>query len=210
MSSVLEQEAPAGAVDPAAPHGRRKDGTPARKRGPKGPRAGLSGPAASRRRPAPKPKAPDFRPALTEIGNVLGAGVGLFLPADGAAIQMYAEPLADGVNEIALMYPQFAALLEKITPAGPALKIGVPLFGLTVQLMHNHGMIPTGQAVQLGAVPKETLEAELRRRGEEIARQAQEAAETASPPAPAQSPPPAPAETYSSYTVPDSAWSGVA
>lgn len=170
-------QAPPAAPGPResdAPYGRRVDGTPAKKRGPKGPRKAASGTPAPRKRTTPaKPKPPDYTPGLTEVITLIGAGVGL-LPgevwkADGAAVQMWAPGLAEGGNELAQLYPEVAALFDKIVMTGPALKIAKPLAGLGLQLATNHRLLPAPVAVNLGAVPREALLTELRRRGEEMA-----------------------------------------
>lgn len=163
-------EPPAG-MDAEAPYGRRADGTPKAKPGPK--KTAGSASAAPRKAPAPgprktprapaAPKAPDYRPAILGLLQVPTMALTMIgrqtknptLQADGYALAMHAPALAEALNETAKQQPQVGRALENILKAGPYGALIAAVVPLAMQLAANHKVIAPIPA--MGVHPLEDL-----------------------------------------------------
>ena len=154
--------------EPAAPPKRSK---PADGEAPKAPRGrppkSARAPQAVKKVPSPQDDA--ARKAgvqgLAQIGGLFCLMLDSRTPdsnvsfrADAITLANAAEPIADAVVEVAKNNAQFAAVLDKVTAAGPyTALIGVG-FQVGAQLARNHGL---KQAEMLGARAPEVLLAEV-------------------------------------------------
>lgn len=162
---------PEPAAGDPAPYGRRADGTPKAKPGPK--RAAGSAAPAPRRAPSPgprkaprmpaAPKQPDYRPAILGLLQVPMMALTMLgrqtknpaLQADGHALAMHAPGLAEALNETARQQPQVARALETVLKAGPYGAIIGAVVPLVMQLAANHKVISPIPA--MGVHPPEEL-----------------------------------------------------
>jgi hypothetical protein len=139
------------------PYGRRADGTPRSRPGPKGsgsstgPRiAAAPRPRKSTRPAAAKKNEPDYRPGILGLLQIPAMGLTMLgrqsknpaLQADGMTIAMHAPLLADALNETAKQQPVVARALESIMKAGPYGAIFAAVVPLAMQLAANHSLIP--------------------------------------------------------------------
>jgi hypothetical protein len=76
------------------------------------------------------------------------------LAADAVTLANYAKPLGDAVAETAAANPAFAAIVDKITAAGPYAALAGVVIGMGMQLARNHGV---KVAEMFGAVAPEKL-----------------------------------------------------
>lgn len=163
--------------DPAAPYGRKADGTPKAKPGrPKGTpdgnprtrttqrRAKVAAAPPRKSRPRPKQQqGPDYRAGIVGIAQLVAAPLmvaGLKNPAlraDAAAIVHHAVPIADAMQETAEQIPGFAAALDKLLSVGPYGALLAAAMPLAVQVAANHGFLPAQVAQAMGAQDPETL-----------------------------------------------------
>lgn len=172
---MAEDEVTEGVPDPA-PYGRKADGTPKRKPGPARGGGRPGGGAPGRPRPSTaRARATDYRPGILGMAQTVALPLSFAAPADAAAVMMHAQPIAEALNELAQERPEVAAMLEKILAVGPYGAVIAATVPLLVQLGHNHGIIPEPMAKQLGAVPKQKLLADLRKRAEQMAAQQHQA-----------------------------------
>lgn len=146
---------------PEFPYGRRADGSPRSRPGPKG-----TGSAAPRSVSAPRPRKttrppakknePDYRAGIMGLLQIPAMGLTMFgrqsknpaLQADGYALAMHAPGLAEALNETAKAQPAVARALESIMKAGPYGAIIGAMVPLVMQLAANHGMM--NPAPQMG------------------------------------------------------------
>jgi hypothetical protein len=165
---------PTDLADPDAPYGRRADGTPKAKPGPK--RTGSAASPAPRKVAAPGPRKPpraalkkdepDYRVGLMGLLQIPSFGLTMFgqrtqnaaLQADGMAIAMHAPALAEALNETAKAQPAFGRALESLMKAGPYGAILTALVPLGMQLMANHKLMSA--APEMGIYPLEQLVAQ--------------------------------------------------
>lgn len=178
-----DQQVPDGA-DPAAPWGRKADGTPKAKPGrPAGtpdsnPRTRRPAPrrarvtAAAPRKRESKPRSgkaqmPDYRPGITGILQLIAAPLAIAgaksptAALDAAAVTVHAEPIAEALQQTAEQVPQVAAVLERVLTVGPYGALLAAVMPLGVQLLVNHRVVPLEAAEALGALSPEDLMAQL-------------------------------------------------
>jgi hypothetical protein len=156
-------------ADPEAPYGRRKDGTPKAKPGPRG---GNGSPSTSpRAAAAPKPRkatatraksAPgvtDYRPGIMGLLQVPAMGLSMVgrqtknaqLQADGMTIAMHAGNIAEALNMTAQQQPAVARALDNVLKAGPYGALIAAVVPMALQLAANHGVIPANAGMGLHA-----------------------------------------------------------
>lgn len=139
------------------PYGRRADGTPRNRPGPRN-GGSVGAPrmaAAPRPRKATKPAAakrnePDYRPGILGLLQIPAMGLTMVgrqsnnpaLQADGYTLAMHAPLLAEALNETAKAQPGVARALESIMKAGPYGAIFAAVVPLAMQLAANHKLIP--------------------------------------------------------------------
>jgi hypothetical protein len=176
-TDVLTPEPATDTRDSEAPYGRKPDGTP---RGKPGPKKTTGSPAGTRpaaaappRRPAAKGKGTDYRPGINGLLQIaafplaLGGKVRPALALDAAAITIHGQNISEALNAIAQERPEVAAALDRILSVGPyGLLIGA-VIPLVAQIGVNHGKIPDAVGASMGAIPRKDLEADLRRQAEE-------------------------------------------
>lgn len=124
--------------------------------------------SSSRKAPAPV----DYRPGIEGLAQLICVPLAFTQPLDAAAVGMHTPTIAAALNNLAHERPEVAAVLDKVLAVGPYGELVGALLGLGAQLAVNHSMIPDQLAGNLGAIPREALEAELARRGEDMAAQA--------------------------------------
>lgn len=162
------------AMDDPAPYGRRADGTPRGKPGPKPKTTGVPAPTvpgprkrAGKRRPAsPRSRAqvpgPDYRPAILGLLQLPAGALGMAalaapngpdgkpgetairLHADAATITVYGPVIAEALHQTAIDRPEVAALLERILTVGPYGAILAAVLPLVLQILCNHSLFPPG------------------------------------------------------------------
>lgn len=152
--------------DAEAPYGRKADGTPKRRPGrpPKAPEAAPGAasssapPKTTKRRtasPSPRPKAGTAESYAKAVGDLLSLPVGILgalgaarespvLVADAAVIDMHGPAFAAAVGDLAMEMPPVAAILDRLTAAGPYAALLTAVAPIVLQLGANHGMIPVG------------------------------------------------------------------
>jgi len=127
-----------------APWGRRKDGTP-RKRPGRKPQSGSNrAPRKNARRKAPERV--DYGMPIRQLAQLAGTALLVRRQMDDAlTVGLYAEPIADAVNELANEVPMVARVCEYLMTAGPygALISSVAMLGF--QIAANHKVIAPGQ-----------------------------------------------------------------
>lgn len=169
-------------VDPAAPYGRKADGTPKAKPGrPKGTpdtaprtrttqrraRVAAAPPRRTSKPKQAKQQGPDYRPGIVGIAQLIAAPLmvaGISKPAlraDAAAIVLHAEGIAEAMQQTAEQVPQFGAVLDKILSVGPYGALLAATMPLAVQLAANHNVLPGAVAGAMGAMPAADLLTQL-------------------------------------------------
>lgn len=163
-------------VDDDAPYGRKADGTPKSKPGPKGPRtAKVSTPGLSAPKPAktstPRkttrsaPVAVDYRPGVLGIAQLIAAPLALagrVNPAfayDSLTVSRYAPALAEAANNLAQQEPAVAAALDKVLQVGPYGEIIGVVLVMATQMAVNHGKVSQEAVAGMGIVKPEDLAA---------------------------------------------------
>lgn len=184
MSTSVEFMAPTDDIpengapveDEDAPYGRKADGTPKAKPGPRGPRTpksptapGLSAPkpvkTSTPRKTRSAPVAVDYRPGVLGITQLIAAPLALAgrmnvaFAYDSLTISRYAPALAEAANNLAQQEPAVAAALDKVLQVGPYGEIiGVALV-MAVQMAVNHGKVSPDAVAGMGIVKPEDLAA---------------------------------------------------
>lgn len=172
-------EAPAPEMhdDPAAPYGRRSDGTPKAKPGrPKGtPNNGPRRPAPPRAKTRKAPPSgggrrsgPDYRGGI--MGLIQLAATPLVVAgtrsdaamADAAALTVHGPPIADALHSLAQERPEVAAVLDRVLQAGPYGALLAAALPLAVQIATNHGLLPEPLGQAMGAHSRRDLVAMMR------------------------------------------------
>lgn len=138
----------------------------AKKRGPKSaPSAASPRRTATRSRSSrpstPRAKAPDFRPGLNGMFQLIAAPLAFVQPLDAMAVAQHGPNVAEALNDLAQERPEVAMVLQRLLSVGPYGLVIAAVLPLTVQLLHNHDVLPAVAAVRLGAVPKDELAAAL-------------------------------------------------
>lgn len=151
------------------PYGRRADGTPKGKPGPRGtgmPRIAAAPRPRKAAKPAAKKNEPDYRAGIMGLLQIPIMGMSMIgrqtknaaLQADGMALAMHAPALAEALNETAKTQPQIGRALESIMKAGPYGAIIGALVPLAMQLAANHGLMNPAPAMGIHD-PAELVEA---------------------------------------------------
>lgn len=142
------------------PYGRRADGSPRSRPGPKSsgsaPRVAAAPRPRKTTRPAAKKNEPDYRPGILGLLQIPAMGLTMLgrqsknpaLQADGYALAMHAPGIAEALNETALAQPKVAKALDSIMKAGPYGAILAAMVPLVMQLAANHGVM--NPAPQMG------------------------------------------------------------
>jgi hypothetical protein len=147
---------------PKFPYGRRADGSPRSRPGPKSSGSAPRPVSAPRPRKTTRPAAakktnePDYRAGIMGLLQIPAMGLTMFgrqsknpaLQADGYALAMHAPGLAEALNETAKAQPAVARALESIMKAGPYGAIIGAMVPLVMQLAANHGVM--NPAPQMG------------------------------------------------------------
>ena len=168
-------------TDPDAPYGRKPDGTPykmsaeARQAAADRMTAGRQAKAAARKgvgpavaslprtgaKPRAKAKKDEQDPLLTgayvlvQAPAMLLGLAGRWWPAlglDSLAISYHAQPLAEGMAEMALESSQLSAILTKAATISPGMKIASAVVPLLGQFAANHGALPPEAMATVGAL----------------------------------------------------------
>lgn len=151
-----------------APYGLRKDGKPRLQGG--GKRAGSgpnrSGPSAPGRAPGTRaaPPAVDYRPGIKGLIQLPAAALAFAGPTgqlDSWALTHYGPGIADGLNELAKIRPEVAALLDRVVSMGPYGLVLGPVLMLAVQLLMNHELIPIEIGKLAGGKTRDEIAADL-------------------------------------------------
>lgn len=165
---------PAPGADPAAPYGRKADGTPKAKPGrPAGtpnrePRAAARPRVAPAPGPAPAPAAkkagqkkaaagPDYRGGVMGLLQVVSMPLMVAgakndaLLADAATISIHGPVIATALADLAAERPEVAAVLDRVMSAGPYGALIAAVVPLAVQIAANHRAVPGPVASALGA-----------------------------------------------------------
>lgn len=172
------------AHDPAAPYGRRSDGTPKAKPGRKAGTPNTSPRARARAKPRMQADAPPLRKASggskkrsTEPdyrGGIMGLVQLTTAPllvagarsdaalADAATLTTYGPGIADALHELALERPEVAAVLDRLLQAGPYGALLAACVPLGVQLAANHGLLPKQVYTALGGQDPKAMVAAMR------------------------------------------------
>lgn len=155
-------------ADPEAPYGRKADGTPKGKPGPKK----SAGSATRTRASAPRPTRKsgpgrgrmsaqtDYRAGIVGVLQIPAFGLitaGKFNPAleyDGIALATMAPAFASALNDLAAEDARTAAILDKVLAIGPYGAILGVVVPFIAQVAVNHKKIPAGT---LGTVEPEVL-----------------------------------------------------
>lgn len=133
-----------------------KDGFAMRIRGPAAGSAPKS-PASTRKTPGT-----DYRPGLNGLFQMAAAGLMLASPVDAVAVMDHSPPIVEALQTTAEAVPAFADALDKILTMGPYGMLIAAILPLAAQVAHNHGWLPEGTAVALGAAPLRTVKARLK------------------------------------------------
>lgn len=178
----LDAPPPADDPDPAAPYGRRSDGTPRSKPGRKPGTPNVTPRARAKARPqaaAPPPRKtstggakrraePDYRGGIMGLFQlttapllVAGARSDAML-ADAATLTTYGPGIADALHALALERPEVAAVLERLLQAGPYGALLAACVPLGVQLAANHGLLPPAVYTALGGQDPKAMVAAMR------------------------------------------------
>lgn len=145
---------------PEYPYGRRADGSPKGKPGPRGNGEPRMAAAPKPRKntaakPAPKKAEPDFRPGIMGLLQIPTLALSVIgrqtknatLQADGMALAIHAPALAEALNATAKQQPAVARALESIMKAGPYGAIIAATVPLVMQLAANHHVINPAPAM---------------------------------------------------------------
>lgn len=81
---------------------------------------------------------------------------------DLVAIEMHENNLADGLVALANNYPVLAALLDKVSLAGPMRGILGSVLLLSMQIAENHGKLPEFARSSPGVIDRHALAVKLR------------------------------------------------
>ncbi len=147
------------------PYGRRADGTPRSRPGPKSSGSAPRMAAAPRPRKAARPAAakkgePDYRAGIMGLLQIPAMGLSMVgrqtkntaLQADGYALAMHAPGIAEALNETAKAQPAVGRALESIMKAGPYGAIIAAMVPLVMQLAANHGVMNPAPQMGIHAV----------------------------------------------------------
>lgn len=162
-------------ADPAAPYGRKKDGTPKAKPGPRNAGGGASGTPRTAAAPKPRkatatraktPGVTDYRPGIMGLLQIPAMGLSMIgrqsknaaLQADGMTLAMHAGNIAEALNMTAQTQPQVAKALDNIMKAGPYGAILTAVVPLALQIAANHGVIPVNPQMGLHS-PEDLVQA---------------------------------------------------
>lgn len=147
--------------DPAAPYGRRADGTPRSKPGRRpGQKSGTGTPRRQSTRATTPPTLTDYKTPILGLMQIPAGALAIagmqkpvFL-ADSAAITIHAEPIATALDQLAQERPEVAAVLDRILQVGPYGVLIAAVAPLALQILANHNVLPGGH---MGTVPPQQL-----------------------------------------------------
>lgn len=114
-------------------------------------------------RPPTARSASDYRPGFATIFTMAAGFLTMGPPAyqaDGAALYVLAEDLADGLHEVAQERPEIRKLAEWAAEAGPYAKLAQACGKLAAQVAQNHRPELAAVTMKFGAVPPEMLHAQ--------------------------------------------------
>lgn len=149
--------------DPAV-HATDKEGNPIvnrngsfrKKRSDAGKKGGASAKSA-----AGSPRA-KYREGVAGLMQIPCAVISLVDPVDGFCVAQHTAPISDALADLAVERPEFAAALDRVMAIGPYGALVGAVFGLGIQLAHNHGIVPEAMAKSMGATPKKEIERHLK------------------------------------------------
>lgn len=94
-----------------------------------------------------------MKPRLQSLYETIGAGVGLFSPADGQVIIDAAPACADAVSEWADSDPRVRAALERLLTGSAMSKVVMAHVPIAIGVMANHGVNPLAAFMNRAAPP---------------------------------------------------------
>lgn len=146
-----------------APYGWTRAGRPRLQAGGKRSPRAPAGPGKTSA-PAKTPAGPDYRPAIVGLFQMVATPLAFTGEAgrlDAWATMAHGPGIAEGLNELAKIRPEVAAVLDRIIAIGPYGMVLGPLLAWLAQLAVNHSAIPEEIGKMIGARPRAELLAEL-------------------------------------------------
>lgn len=111
------------------------------------PSSGTSSPGgAGNKPPTPPPFVADKPLAQRLQGSIglIGVGVGMFEPYDGAVIQKGAKSVAEALDVFCQQYPDARKYVEMICLDSPAIGLLLALLPIVLPILKHHGLLPAG------------------------------------------------------------------
>jgi hypothetical protein len=103
-----------------------------------------------------------YREGVAGLMQIPSAVISLIDPVDGFCVAQHTAPISNALADLAVERPEFAAALDRVMAVGPYGALVGAVFGLGIQLAHNHGIVPEAMAKSMGATPKRDIERHLK------------------------------------------------